>query len=161
MASGEVSVVVSDALGNGVFRVTNAASPRWSPAGGATLAVIGDLCTGFHVFVFDPDSAGLRDVTKMGDQMIEFAWRPDGKAIAVDLIPADQTQAAPRRVLGVIDVGDGSLSELVSLRRDGELVPIGYDAAGTRLLFVYNPGRGFCDDGRVPGPKTRLERLGG
>jgi hypothetical protein len=53
------------------------------------------------------------------------------------------------------------LSELVSLRRDGELIPIGYDAAGARLLFTYNPGRGFCDDGAPPRKKTRLERLGG
>jgi hypothetical protein len=158
--SGDVAVEVSDAAGTPVLRVTNAAEAAWPATGGAKLALLGDICAGFHLYLFDPASGALQRLGREEDQVIEYVWRPDGAAIAADVIPADGLAAPYRRVLALIDAVDGSPRELVSLQRDGELIPVGYNASGTRLLFAYNPGRGFCDDGGPPRAPSRLERIG-
>jgi hypothetical protein len=160
MTSGEVAVEVSDADGMPVFRVTNAAAAAWPAAVGEKLALLGDLCAGFHVYLFDPGSGVLQRLGREDDQVIEYVWRPDGAALAADLIPADGLAAPYRRVLALFDAVDGSSRELISLQRDGELIPVAYNASGTRLLFAYNPGRGFCDDGGPPRAPSRLERIG-
>jgi hypothetical protein len=155
-----VSVQVNDAAGTPVFRITNASSASWPAGGGAKMALLGDLCAGFHVYLFDPVAGALQRLDCGNGMVIEYAWHPDGAALAVDFIPADGLVEPYRRVLGLIDVADGSMRELISLQRGGELIPVGYNDAGTRLLFGHNPGRGFCDDGSPPRAPSRLERIG-
>lgn len=152
------TVSVSDASGSPAYRITNASSPVWSPAGGATLAVLGSLCGAFDVLLIDPAAGTMRNLTANVDVIPEFVWRPDGRAIAIDLVPGGDYY---RRVLGLVDVSAGTLTELVSIPYSGELIPVGYNASGDRLLFGYNGGRGLCDDGRpLPQPASELQPVG-
>lgn len=156
------TVSVSDAGGSAAYRITNASSPVWSPAGGATLAVLGSLCGAFDVLLIDPAAGTMRNLTADVDVIPEFVWRPDGRAIAIDLVPGgDGVSRDQRRVLGLVDVSAGTLTELVSIPYDGELIPVGYNTSGDRLLFGYNGGRGLCDDGRpLPQPASELQPAG-
>lgn len=158
--SAEPAISINDAGGRAVYRITNAIRAEWSPSGGSTLALIGDLCPGFHLLVFDPASPALRRLAPDAGEIIEYVWRPDGWALAIDLIPADGQQPPFRRVLGLIDVRDGTSRDLISIRRTGELIPIGYNEAGMRLLFVHSGGRGFCESEPSPREPSRLERVG-
>jgi len=158
--SGESAVTINDAAGKPVYRITNAIRAEWSPSGGSTLALIGDLCPGFHLLVFDPASPALRRLAPDAGEIIDYIWRPDGAAIVIDLIPVDGRQPPFRRVLGLIDLRDGTSRDLISIRRTGELIPIGYNDAGTRLLFGHAGGRGFCESEPSPREPSQLERLG-
>ncbi|MEX2247644.1 MAG: hypothetical protein WEC75_13275 [Dehalococcoidia bacterium] len=153
--SGVVATLVARTGGGRSWSISNAAEPKWSPQNGP-LALLGNLCAGFDLFVFDPTTGVLRNLTPDDDAVIvEYAWRPDGVALAVDLIPG--ADASPRRAIGLVQLDGGAMTTLLEIDREGELIPVGFNQSGTRLLFTYNPGRGFCDGSEpLPRPVTTL-----
>ncbi len=63
---------------------TRAWGPRWSP-NGEWLAFISQESGHDDLWMARPDGSGLRQVTKLGLDVVEFAWAPNGKSIAATL----------------------------------------------------------------------------
>ncbi len=63
---------------------TRAWSPRWSP-NGEWLAFISQENGHDDLWMARPDGSGLRQVTKLGLDVVEFAWAPNSKSIAATL----------------------------------------------------------------------------
>ena len=154
-------ILVGPASGRATFRLEAAIAPEWASTG-HLLAFTGNFCTGFDLFLFDPASQKLRNLTaSLEPAALDFEWRPDGSAIAVEVTPFEEH----RRMLDLIDVETGLIVTLVDADVDGDLVPLEWSPDGSRLLFAHGGGRGFCDSlGRpdVPTPApTTLETIGG
>lgn len=140
------------------FRVTQAINPVWSPAG-ERLAFIGNRCSGFDVFLFNPATQELQNLTATLEPVVlSVSWRPDGAALAANVIPFGED----RRILGLIDANTGAMTPLIDVPITGELSPSLWSPDGNRLLFGYLGGRGICDT--LPGTPesgTELEIIGG
>lgn len=140
------------------MRLTSVAGSRWSPSG-HQLAFLGSVCAGFDLFVFDPETRELTNLSESLPVIFDLLWRPDGGAIAVNLIGAGD-----RRVLSLIDVATGRDETLAEIHFGGDLYPVAWNPRGDRLAFGYNRGRGACEDIGMPGVPTpaaaTLELLG-
>lgn len=143
------------------FRLNNLWPPVWSPAGNL-LAFTGNVCTVFDLFVFDPAAIELRNLSPSLPAAWDFAWKPDGSAIALDVLGFGDPDN-PRRGLSLIDVKTGASETLAEIHTFGELAPVEWSPGGDRLLFRYIPGRGACESAFLPGvptpAPTRLEIL--
>lgn len=135
------------------YRLINTWPPSWSPTENL-LAFNGSICAGFDLFVFDPDSQSLRNLTPSLPAVWDYAWKPDGSALAIDIIPFPDL----RRELGLVDVTTGTVETLVEINTFGELSPIQWSPSGENLLFLYISGRGACETA-PPQPTTTLEFL--
>lgn len=110
-----VVVGSTGAGGDPLFKITSATLPLWSPAEASMLAVLTDVCagpdanTGFDLELFDAATGSLSELSASPDELIPgFIWRPDGRAIAADIIHAPGGNAAgSRREIVLIDVRDG------------------------------------------------------
>jgi dipeptidyl aminopeptidase/acylaminoacyl peptidase len=60
---------------------TRAWAPRWSPDG-EWLAFISQQSGHDDIWLAHPDGTGLRQVTELGLDIVEFAWAPNGKNMA-------------------------------------------------------------------------------
>lgn len=63
---------------------TRAWSPRWSP-NGEWLAFLSQEDGHDDLWMAHPDGSGLRQVTRLGLDVVEFQWAPNGKSIAATL----------------------------------------------------------------------------
>jgi hypothetical protein len=133
-----------------VLYLENAGALRWSPLG-HRLAFVGNHCAGHDLFVLQPDSSLLTNLSERIDStVVEFIWRPNGRALAVFAVAGDS-----RRIVE-LDAETGEDDVLVTMHGTGETIPMAYNPSGTHLLFVARRvGRGLCEDG-VP----RLTRVG-
>lgn len=153
------TTVIGLTSGDAAFRLTNADQPAWAPQG-HLLAFNGNVCVGlqsvhaFDIFLFNPVSRQLTNLTtSVEGAALNFLWRPDGTAIAVD-----------ERSLELIDVPGGEHRELAKVNATGELQPVEWSPDGKSLIFFHLGGRGICDgadDPRVIAPApTTLEVIG-
>ncbi len=126
------------------YRLANTESPSWSRTG--RLAFIGSICAGFDLFVFDPATAELKNLTRSLPAVWEFSWKADGSAMAASLIETRQ--------LASIDAATGTHEILAQGPEFGSLVPLQWSPTGDRLLFWYVGGRGACESAFLPGAPT-------
>jgi hypothetical protein len=158
--------VVSRAGGaSPMFLIPSVSLPLWSPTDPRALAMVTDVCvapanSGFDFAIFDADTAELREISARDDEIvITYEWRPDGGAVAAEVVSTRDQQNEPRAELRLIDVRDGSSRALAAINAGGSLVPTEWSPDGRRLLFGYNGGRGLCDDPFVPAAPSVVERI--
>lgn len=109
---------------------------QWAPAG-HLMATGGGWCGGGRVAIVDPDSESIAQVTQGGESGhgVVYVWRPDGKALALDLL-----QQGLQLVL--VDAVTGVMTTLIAPEEYvGEFVPLEWNPSGTHLLFRIHGGR--------------------
>lgn len=67
--------------------------PRWSPSG-ETLAFLANASGSHQVWLLDVTSGALRQLSAIGRGVVDFAWSPDGRRIAVMANVLDETGAS-------------------------------------------------------------------
>ncbi len=160
-SAGQPKFLLSSTASNGN---TNIGAPAWGPTADI-LAFIGNYCVGagqpdfksdFDLFLFDPDRQKLTNLTaNLVATVYSFAWRPDGKALAVDL---GFSGAAGYSSLSLIDAVSGHVQPLIDLQVPG-LYPMGWSPDGTKLLFYLFGGGGACENS-PPTPPTSVQTIG-
>jgi hypothetical protein len=110
---------------------------EWAPSG-HRLVVGGGWCGNGRIAVVDPDGAGVLPVTDGRNvRGIVWTWRPDGTALALDVLH-------PQHSLALVDAATGTMQHLAPVppaTDPGELVPLQWNPAGTHLLFRIQGGR--------------------
>jgi dipeptidyl aminopeptidase/acylaminoacyl peptidase len=76
-------------------------APRWSP-GGERIAYLADR----GVWVADANGNGARRVTGSSYDVVQFAWRPDGNAIAFVAVDAADAKTGDAKYLDAYEVGN-------------------------------------------------------
>jgi dipeptidyl aminopeptidase/acylaminoacyl peptidase len=72
---------------------TRAWSPRWSP-NGDWLAFISQQAGHDDLWFVHPDGTGLKQLTQLGLDVVDFAWAPNGKTLAATLNRAGSIELA-------------------------------------------------------------------
>jgi hypothetical protein len=176
-ASGGVGVVVglmNDAGGEATHRISSATLPLWSPTNDSLLALLINVCIdlntagGFDLALFEPNSGEMVTVEEQPGRVIpHFAWRPDGRTIAADVVFTGESQTELRRDVALIGIADAPLAvgaefptrTLLSISRSGELIPVEWSPDGGKLIVSYSPGRGICEGTGTSAPGTKVEFL--
>jgi hypothetical protein len=118
------------------FDVPDTDAYQWAPAG-HLMATGGGWCGGGRVSIVDPDASAVISITPGGPEGhgIVWSWRPDGQALALDLL-------SPRLSLVLVDAMSGATTELIAPSEYvGEFVPLAWNPAGTHLLLRIHGGR--------------------
>jgi hypothetical protein len=105
----------------------------WSPTG-HLLAIGGGRCGDSPLQLVDPDTGSITLLNDPGTRAMDYAWRPDGAAIAVSLLDAE-TNAR----LVLYDVASGVTTTLIpdsTVVLPRELMDLAWNPGGTRLLFT-------------------------
>jgi dipeptidyl aminopeptidase/acylaminoacyl peptidase len=93
--------VASGARRTVALSVAHFSAPHWSPSGDR-IAFLSDGA----VWIADADGAGATRVTAATHDVVQFAWRPDGKALAIVAIDPARPAAGDRRYLDGYEVGN-------------------------------------------------------
>jgi hypothetical protein len=143
--------------GRPAFLIRSALFQGWSGEAALLYLRRNETCARSDLYVFDPVTGVLRDLTGGGAQPLEQAWSPDGTLLALHFVGRGR-----EREIVLIDTATAEMRTLLpGPARGGEYIPIGWSDDGARLGVYYNPGRDFCDlaDPPTPLPATTVERL--
>lgn len=80
-------------------------SPRIRPDGGA-VAFLSDAENGTQLWLFDPETGGLRRLTEQACGVMEYVWSPDGGRIAFLSVQPEKASDGPKRPGAPIIVED-------------------------------------------------------
>jgi Tol biopolymer transport system component len=115
--------------------VMSSVGPAWSPDGRFVSFARGGLLGSANLFVVDIGSGNERQVTRFQqapERVMEHAWLPGGRHV-VATYSTSRDIGSGRLDLGVIDVGDGSVTRVTMAIADGFVLPR-LSADGSRLL---------------------------
>lgn len=118
------------------FDVRDTDAYQWAPAG-HLMATGGGWCGGGRISIVDPDASSITGITQGGESGhgVVYVWRPDGRALALDLL-------SPRLSLALVDAKTGAMTTPIAPAENvGEFVPLAWNPSGTHLLFRIHGGR--------------------
>lgn len=112
------------------YRIANALGGVWSPTRDVAL-LIGNWCAGFDLFLFDPETVVLTNLTASDDRSyrLGYAWAPDGIRIAAAVGDAGHD------ALVMIDTGTKQIATLAEAAARADVRPLAWSPSGQRLLF--------------------------
>jgi dipeptidyl aminopeptidase/acylaminoacyl peptidase len=132
--------------------------PRWSPqegaAGdgeGALIAFLSQRPDFNEVWLVRPDGSGLRQLTRLGMDVGEFAWSPDGRALAATVNRGGAMD------LVLIDAGSGHIRDL--RRGKGTYARPGWGPQGDFLTVHYEDATRPPDLYRIDLPGADVSQL--
>ncbi len=84
------------------------AFPRWSPTGDRIAYLAADEDKRNQIFLLEPNDGRISQLTKSPTSIQQFAWRPDGGALAYAAIDEAPKRTGAERFDDAFEVGDGS-----------------------------------------------------
>lgn len=127
----DADIWIMDADGSGRSQLTtdgSARSPQWQPHG-ERIAYLSDRSGSRQVWTTNPDGAGAVQVTFSEGNVSEYAWSPDGTAIACAVGSAPEQELSIR----VTGIEGNDTKQLTSGNRDQSPV---WSPDGARIAFT-------------------------
>jgi hypothetical protein len=129
-------ITLTEAATGRRFDLPDTDAYQWAPSG-HLMATGGGWCGGGRVSTIDPGSGSITPITPGGPEGhgVVYVWRPDGKALALDLL-------SPLSLV-LVDAMTGAKTDLIAAPPEyvGEFVPLEWNPSGTHLLFRIHGGR--------------------